>query len=237
MSDEGWPTPGDGRRILFHSGDTRSFRVLWTLEALELKYELVLLAFPPRFCHPTYRELNPLGTVPTFFDGAVKMTESAAIVQFLADRYGKLGVRPEEPEYGTYLDALHFGEATLTFAQTLLLRYGAFEPEPRRVPQVVEDYGRWFLSRLEHAPQPEGDQPYIVGDRFTVADISIGYALKLSDHIGLLADASPSIQAYWQRLSARECFARTIAAQQKASADTGVPITQLPRIWDSGRPT
>ena len=59
-------------------------------------------------------------------DGETRMTESAAICQYLAERYAgpPLAVRPDEPGYGAYLNALHFGEATLTFPQTIVLRYG-----------------------------------------------------------------------------------------------------------------
>ena len=59
--------------------------------------------------------------------------ESAVICQYLAERYGPpLSVRPDEPGYGSYLNALHFGEATLTFPQTIVLRYSRLEPRCRR---------------------------------------------------------------------------------------------------------
>jgi hypothetical protein len=78
------------------------------------------------------------------------MTESAAICQYLVSRYGPspLDVAPEEPGYAAFLNGLHFGEATLTFPQTLVLRYRRLEPPERRLPQAAEDYERWFLSRL-----------------------------------------------------------------------------------------
>src|SRR5256885_666831 len=73
---------------LWHCPDTRSFRPLWALEELGLPYELHLLAFPPRVRAPEYLAVNPLGTVPAFRDGETFMTESVAIVQYLATRYG-----------------------------------------------------------------------------------------------------------------------------------------------------
>ena len=68
------------------------------------------------------------------------MTESAAICQYLAERYAgpPLAVRPDEPGYGAYLNALHFGEATLTFPQTIVLTLRPLEPPERRLPQAVE---------------------------------------------------------------------------------------------------
>jgi glutathione S-transferase len=73
---------------LYHCHDARSFRPLWTLEEMGLPYELKMLPFPPRAAAPDYLAVNPLGTVPTFFDGNMRMTESAAICQYLVTRYG-----------------------------------------------------------------------------------------------------------------------------------------------------
>ena len=135
---------------LYHSHDARSFRPLWTLEEMGLSYELKMLPFPPRAAVPDYLTVDPPGTVPTFFDGNMRMTESAAICQYLVTRYGPtpLAVETSEPDFGPYLNWLYFGEATLTFPQTIVLRYSLFEPPERRSEQVAADYSQWFLSRL-----------------------------------------------------------------------------------------
>ena len=129
---------------LYHCAAARSFRVLWALEELGLPYELKMLSFPPRVFAKEYLGLNPLGTIPFLIDGDTRMTESAAILEYLVVRHGPtpLAVGTGEPEFGAYLNWLHFGEATLTFPQALILRYSRFEPEERRSPQVVVDYTR-----------------------------------------------------------------------------------------------
>src|SRR5690349_18870342 len=73
-----------------------------------------------------------------------------AICQYLAARFsaGTLDVAVQVPDFGRYLNYVLFGEATLTFPQTLVLRYTRFETPTRRQPQVAEDYSRWFLARL-----------------------------------------------------------------------------------------
>lgn len=136
--------------ILYHCLSARSFRPLWMLEELSLPYDLRMLPFPPRAQAREYLEVNPLGTVPLLLDGDARLSESAAICQYLAARHapGTLDVGVHEPDYAAYLIHLHFGEATLTFPQTLVLRYRHFEPEARRLPQVADDYARWFLARL-----------------------------------------------------------------------------------------
>lgn len=210
--------------VLHHCVSARSFRPLWMLEELELPYELKMLPFPPRALARTFLDVNPAGTVPAFFDGATRMTESAAICQYLAARFspGDMNVEVDEADFGPYLNWLHFGEATLTFPQTLVLRYGRFEPNERRLPQVVDDYGRWFLARLRTLEPLLAAQPFLCAGRFTAADVSVGYALLLAGHIGFAGQFTPSVLAYWQRLQARPAFARAMAAQHAAALEQGV---------------
>ncbi|MGJ7579886.1 glutathione S-transferase family protein [Variovorax sp. RHLX14] len=214
---------------LHHCVSARSFRVLWMLEELGVPYTLKLLPFPPRASAREFLKINPLGTVPAFFDGELRMTESAAICQFLAAKSAPtpLNVEPQEPEFAAYLNYLHFGEATLTFPQTLVLRYGRFEPEDRRSPQVAADYSKWFLSRLRSLEPLLAAQPYLCG-RFTAADVSVGYALMLAEHLDLSAQFTPAVAAYWQRLQEREAFRRALRVEKQSAGDQGVSTVPAP---------
>lgn len=197
---------------LYHCANARSFRALWTLEELGLAYELETMKFPPRFRQDGYLDLNPLGTVPTFLDGAVKMTESAAICQYLVTRYGpsSLAVAPDEADYGAYLNFLVMGEATLTFPQTVYLRYTFLEPDERKLPQAAADYTQWFASRFKAAVTLMGPE-YVCAGRFTAADISFAYAIKLANAIGLGSAVPAAAQDYWQRLQSRPALQRAEA--------------------------
>ncbi|BBE32779.1 glutathione S-transferase family protein [Sphingosinicella microcystinivorans] len=203
---------------LWHCAGARSFRPLWCLEELGLDYDLRVMAFPPRFTEPDYLEINPFGTVPTFTDGDTLMTESTGICHYLAERYGptSLAVQPDEPDYGRYLNWLYQSDATLTFPQTLVLRYGVFEPEERRLPQAVEDYTRWFFSRLKGAAKLLGDSDYIAAGRFTIADIGFAYALRLAEILKLGAFPE-NVAAYWARMQARDGYQRAIAKEAGAA--------------------
>ena len=212
---------------LYHCTAARSFRPLWALEELGLAYDLRMLPFPPRVFAKEYLALNPLGTIPLLIDGDVRMTESAAIAQYLVTRYGPtpLAVGTDEPDYGAYLNWLHFGEATLTFPQTLVLRYSKLEPEERRNPQVATDYAKWFFGRLRAVETAVSNHDMVCGGRFTAADISVGYALRLAERLGLAKDFTPAVAAYWQRLRERDGFRRavqaeTLAAEQQKIAGT-----------------
>jgi glutathione S-transferase len=203
--------------VLYHCTDARSFRPLWTMEEMGIAYRLEMLPFPPRVHRKSYLAVNPLGTVPCFLDGDLRMTESAAICQYLATRYGPspLNVTVDEGDYGSFLNWLHFGEATLTFPQTLVFRYRSLEPPERRSPQVVDDYTRWFLGRLRAVDEAVAARPYLCAGRFTVADISVGYALLLATKLDLDRHFPAAVSAYWSRLSARTAFGRALERQQQ----------------------
>ena len=215
---------------LYHCVSARSFRPLWMLEELGQPYDLKMLPFPPRALDRAYLAINPLGTVPAMFDGDTRMTESAAICQYLAAKAGSatLDVSVDEPAFGAYLNYLHFGEATLTFPQTLVLRYGRFEPAERRLPQVAEDYSKWFLSRLRSLEPLLAEQEFVCAGRFTAADVSVAYALLLAQHLGLDAKFTPAVAAYWQRMQARPGFQRAIAAQEQAATRQGISVLPAP---------
>ncbi|MDC6167277.1 glutathione S-transferase family protein [Paucibacter sp. XJ19-41] len=217
---------------LYHCLSARSFRPLWALEELGLNYQLIVLPFPPRVHDKGYLALNPLGTVPLLLDGETRLTESAAICQYLAARHdpGGLDVSTAEADYGAYLNLLHFGEATLTFPQTLLLRYRFFEPAERRQPQVAEDYAKWFLARLRTLQPRLAAQDWLCAGRFTAADISVGYALLLARHLGLDAQFTPAVAAYWARLQQRDGWRRALAVQTEAAQAQGISPIAAPDI-------
>lgn len=215
---------------LYHCVAARSFRPLWALEELGLPYELKMLPFPPRALDRGYLEVNPLGTVPAFFDGGLRMTESVAICHYLGATYGdgELVVGPGEQDFGAFLNWLHFGEATLTFPQTLVLRYERFEPPERRQPEVAAAYRRWFLGRLRTLePVLDGGAGMCAG-RFTMADISVGYALLLAEYLGLAAEFPPAVARYLARLKERPAFRRAQQAETDAAVEQGCSPVPAP---------
>ena len=223
---------------LYHCANARSFRVLWMLEELGVSYRLEMLPFPPRVLHREYLKINPQGTVPLLVDGETRMTESVAICQYLASINAptSLHVEREEAGYGAYLNWLHFGEASLTFPQTLILRYALLEPEDRRLPQAAEDYAQFFFGRLRALETLLATQDFACAGRFTVADISIGYALLLARVLGHHERFGPAVQQYWQRLSSREGFERAMAVQDTAAARQGIRLLPTPGVGLGKRP-
>lgn len=196
---------------LYHCPNARSVRPLWALEELELDYELTVMPFPPRFAYEGYLDINPLGTVPTFIDGDLVMTESTGICQYLVGKYGPtdLCVTPDEPEHGEYLNWLYRSDATFTFPLAIVLRYTRLEPEERRNPQVAEDYAIWFHSRIRSVEAALEGKEFLVANRFTIADIAVGYALQFGARLGLDDRYKPNCLRYLAGLNERPAYKRS----------------------------
>ncbi len=199
--------------ILYHCRDARSFRCLWAAAEAEVEIDLKLLPFPPRVFAPEYKETNPLGTVPAWIENGRMMTESAAICQRIATGTA-LEVRPGETDYWDYLNWLHRSDATLTFPQTLVLRYTNLEPPERRLPQAVADYTAFFLGRMRCVEAAlADDRAFLVAERFTIADICVGYAVLLARSLRIDAELGPLTQRWYETLAAREGFKAAKARQ------------------------
>ena len=134
---------------IYSCNDSRGLRPMWTAEEMGLSYEAEMMPFPPRFLHKEYMDVNILGTIPYLIDGEVEMTESVAMCQYLVDKYGptELRVSSDETDYHHYLNWLAHSDATLTFPQTVVLRYTL--QEIGVADKAAEGYRRWFVARLK----------------------------------------------------------------------------------------
>ena len=174
-----------------------------------IDYELVMMPFPPRVFMKDYLDVNMLGTIPYLIDGDVRMTESVAMAQYLVEKYGPtdLRVMSNEPDYPTYLNWLHHADATLTFPQTVVLRY-KFQ-EPGVADAAIEGYSRWFVSRLKLLETSLEDREYLCSDRFTIADICVSYAINLAGSLGIEQAYKPNIKRWTDMLFKREAFIKS----------------------------
>lgn len=195
---------------VFASGAARSRRVLWALEEIGAPYEVETLAFPPRLREPEYVEMNPAAAVPAIRDGSNILIESLAICEYLARKHGSnLIVAPEEPGFLDYLQFLHFGESTLTPPLGWVARFGRGE---RRLEPVVTEARETFGQRLAAIDRLLDDgREFLAAGRLTLADISVAYALGLSEVMGLHDLLPERVAAYETRLKARPAYQRAYA--------------------------
>jgi len=197
---------------LWHCHNARSLRPLWAMEEMGIEYDVEVLPFPPRVFRKEYLARNVLGTVPYFVYGDTDMTESTGICHYLVERFRQqeFALPADHPEFGDFLNWLYHSDATLTFPQTLVLRYSVLEPEERRLPQVVEDYSKWYIARLRRLDAHIADREFLVGDKFTIADIAIGYALYFGRLEKRDGDYTPQVSRYLDRLIGRPAFQRAV---------------------------
>ena len=209
--------------ILYTCERSRGFRASWAAAELGLELEYRMLPFPPRYLAKAYLQDNPLGTVPLLVDGDTRMTESSAIAQYLAAKAGDndLAVMPEEPDYGAYLDFLHHADATITFPQTVYMRFALFEKD-KGLAEAGLAYAEWFGKRLIKVEERLDGRDFLCADRFTVADVVIGFALWLSTMNGLQDRLTPRAKAYLERLMRRDGFQRALAAEKAAAIAAGL---------------
>ena len=208
---------------LYSCAGSRGLRASWAAEEAGVALDLRMLPFPPRFECPEYLDLNPLGTVPLLVDGDSRMTESCAIAHYLAVRGGadRLVVGPAEPDYAAYLDFTYHADATLTFPQTVYLRFARFE-KGKGLEEAGLAYARWFGARLAKVDERLAAGDFLCANRFTVADICVGYALYLARRIGLEDQLTPRLVTYLDQLTKRSGFIAALAREEDASRAAGL---------------
>jgi glutathione S-transferase len=159
--------------------------------------------------------VNPLGTVPMLVDGETRMTESCAIAHYLATRQGytALAIAPGERDYGAYCDYTYHADATITFPQTVYMRFVLFEKE-KRLAEAGHAYAKWFHKRLIKVEERLRGREYLCADRFTVADICVGYALILAQSVGLDEGVPDSLKDYRARLTERPAYIRAVDREE-----------------------
>ena len=153
--------------------------------------------------------------LPMLVDGETSLTESCAIAHYLATRdgYTPLAVAPGERDYGEYLDYSYHADATITFPQTVYMRFCLFEKD-KGLQEAGHAYAKWFHKRLIKVEERLQGREFLCADRFTVADICVGYALILAQSVGLDDGVPDSLKAYRERLTARLAYQRAFAREE-----------------------
>ena len=201
--------------VLYTCARSRGLRATWAAEEAGVDIDIAILPFPPRYLAPAFMELNPLGTVPLLVDGDAQLTESCAIAHYLATRdgYTALAITPGEPDYAAYCDYTYHADATITFPQTVFMRFAIFEKE-KGLAEAGHAYAKWFHKRLVKIEQRLETREFLCADRFTVADICVGYALILAESVGLDEGVPESLKIYRARLTARPAYQRALAREE-----------------------
>jgi len=201
---------------VYHLPRSRSMRVLWFLEELGLPYTVDSLEYlPGNFGGADYTQIHPLNKVPAIKDGDMVMFESVAIMQYIMDKYapGKLAPAVDDPEYGPYLQWLHYGESTLAPVIATMMYQRFFFPEEHR-SAPTDEWAQKELAKVFSMLETQlGDHDYILKSGFSAADISVGYCLLLARLAKAHDQITDRIQDYWEVLSDRDAWHKASAVK------------------------
>ncbi len=193
---------------LYHAPMTRSGRVRWLLQELEVPCEIVRVdVFAGQGRTPEHRAIHPHGVVPALeVDGRV-LLESGGICLWLADVHGAKGLAPpiDSPLRGPYCQWMVYVPATCDPALETILFHTRFLPEEKRIPVLVDRAKKQWAVCERVIEAGLGDKPYILGDTFSAADIMVGSAVAWARFAGALGD-SARLTAYAARLAERPAF-------------------------------
>ncbi|RAK57760.1 glutathione S-transferase family protein [Phenylobacterium deserti] len=198
---------------------SRSLRVVWLLEEMGLPYRIRHVDMLSAEKDPAWLAVNPGDFLPAIQDGEVAMVESVAILEYLMGRYGPTPLQPSpgDPAFPAYQQFLHLGEAGLATLIMVPLVSGFIAPEAER-----DNWGaRWARECVGRRQLLVRRQlqaaPYMAGETFTAADISVSYALRLgANHAGFALSGAE--QDYLARTTARDAYKRAFARSHE-----GVP--------------
>lgn len=198
---------------LYGFGPTRSLRVLWGLQELGVEFEFVpvnLVAGENR--RPDFLRLNPAGKAPVLVDGDLVVTESAAIVLYLVDKYPAKGLLPADlKERAQVYRWIMFAMTELEQPLWRIARHTMVYPEDKRLPADVALASEDFVAMAAVLDRHMEGRQFIVGDGITAADCVTAYLMDWANEQHLLGDC-PQLCAYLERMYARPTAPPRIAA-------------------------
>ncbi|QRG08364.1 glutathione S-transferase family protein [Xanthobacter dioxanivorans] len=188
---------------LYWAPNSRAFRILWLLEEAGLPYELVHVDIRGGAQDdPAYRAINPMGKVPALADGDARICEGGAICAYVAERAPQAGLAPAvgDPLRARYLQWLFFSVACMEpgFLQKMM---------GITLPKATAGWGSFDLV-MEVVEKAVDPGPYLLGDRFSAADVMLGTDLWYGIHLLKVITPTPAVAAYVQRCTSRPAFRR-----------------------------
>jgi len=191
--------------LVFYTNPMSRGRIArWMLEEIGQPYRTEIIEFGPAMKSPEYLAVNPMGKVPAIRHGDTVVTETGAICAYLADAFPQVGLAPEpgSRERGSYYRWLFFGAGPVDGA--IVNKSLGFEPPPERQGMVGYGTLAFVLNTLEKAVSASD---YLVGDKFSAADLYLGAQLGWGMMFGAL-EKRPAFEAYWNRIKDRPAAVR-----------------------------
>lgn len=208
-----------------HLNDSRSQRVLWLLEELELPYEIRHYRRDPAtmLAPPELRAVHPLGKSPVVSDGEATVAESGAIIEYLVERHGGGRLKPAAgtPELLRWRYWLHFAEGSAM--PQLLLKLVCDRIAKAPMPFIARPVARAISAKvlasfvtpnlerqLDFMEAELRERPWFAGAEFSAADIQMSFPVEAAAQRAGLDDARPRLMDWLARIHARPAFHRAL---------------------------
>jgi glutathione S-transferase len=203
---------------LYEFAFTRSIRARWMLQELGVDFEPVSVnLFAGEGLRPEFLRLNPAAKIPVLVDGDLVLTESAAIVLYLAEKYRKF--LPTDARGRAEVNRwLLFTVTELEQPLWRIAKNRNLYPEEQRLAADIPLASQDFRAMADVAEKHMQGRTYVVGDDITVADFVLAYTLDWANEVKLL-DRCPQLRAYMERMYARPKAPQRIAQLRAALAD------------------
>lgn len=197
---------------LYGFGPTRSLRALWGLKELGLEFEFIPVNLQAgEHKSPEFLALNPAGKLPVLVDGDLVLTESAAIVLYLAEKYPGKKLMPSRLEDRAQVYRwVMFAMTELEQPLWRMAKHSFLYPENKRLPQDIELAREDFTAMAAVLDRHMQGRQYIVGDHITAADCVTAYLMDWANEHQLL-EGFPNLKAYLQRMYQRSTAPHRIA--------------------------
>ena len=208
-----------------HLENSRSQRILWLLEELELNYDIQKYQRDPKtsLAPPELLALHPLGKAPLVTDGEHTLAESGAIIEYLVDTYGRGRLRPAAgtPAALAYVYWLHYAEGTFMALMLLSLIISRIETAP--MPFFAKPIAKGIAAKVrggyldanvkrnvDFLESSLESSAWFCGDELTAADIQMSFAVEAAAVRALADGAYPNLAAFLQRMRARPGYQRAL---------------------------
>lgn len=210
---------------LHHLDNSRSQRVLWLLEELQLPYEIKRYARDPQtmLAPAELKKVHPLGKSPVITDGELTLAESAVILEYLVERYGQGRLAPpaDSPENLRFRYWMHYAEGSAMPPLLLKLVFDRIANGP--MPIVIRPVARAIAKGADkafigpqlklHLDYMEGElekSQWFAGEEFTVADIQMSFPLEAAKARAGLDVSRPRLNAFLHRIRDRPAYQRAV---------------------------
>jgi glutathione S-transferase len=193
-----------------HLNNSRSQRILWLLEELDVPYEIVHYKrqSPVPLAPPELKAVHPLGKSPVITDGKHTIAESGAIIEYVLETYGKGRMQPEpkSPDHFKYIEWMHYAEGSAMLPLLMLLYAGMLgNAAAPLMPRIDGE----IANHMGYIAQAVKGNEFIVGLHLTGADIQITFVLEAAQASGQLKNY-PDLEAYLARMHGRPAYKRAI---------------------------